>query len=142
MKKQILSEEFQRMQKLAGLVNESQAKKMIQVLNESDDYDYYDSGQGSGSQSQKLKGTPINKSALKPGMRVKIKWESDGGQGSGSQGSEVINGIVKNVDMDYVYIEQPIDVLNKKYIKSYATKYAKTGVPILISAITDITTVE
>ena len=117
-------------------------EEIKKVLKESDNYDYYDSGQGSGSQSQKLKGTPINKSALKPGMRVIIKWESDSGQGSGSQSSSVINGIVKNVDMDYVYIEQPVQVLNKKYIKSYATKYAKTGVPIPTIEITDITTVE
>ena len=40
MKKQILSEEFKRLQKLAGIITEGQAKKMLTALNENIK-DYY-----------------------------------------------------------------------------------------------------
>lgn len=130
-----MNKEQLRMQLLAGLITESEYKSKLSEENNYNDYnpnyDYHGGGQGSGSESMTLKGNPIDKSSLKIGMQVKIQYRNN-------SGLKVIDGIVKNMDMDYVYMQIPEQELDN-YIKSYAIKYAKYGKPILMQDITAIT---
>lgn len=130
-----------RMNQLAGLITENQAQKMLNILEEGDNYDVNDGGQGSGSQSMTLKGKKINKNEIKPGMTVTIEWTEGGGSGSGSQSFNDSKGVVKDIDMDYIYLQVDEKELSRqKYNKTYAKRYAKTGIPIPIRGITAVTT--
>jgi hypothetical protein len=126
-------------------MNKLEFRKLIReevrkVIKEEGEFDTNDGGQGSGSQSQTQKGSPIDVNTVKPGMNVIVSYMFDGGQGSGSQGQDTIRGVVKSVTPLQIFIS----VEDKKlinYVKRYQNIYRKSGLGIYKQAITTITTV-
>jgi hypothetical protein len=122
----------------------SELKQLIReeiqkALKESYNFDYTDLGQGSGSQFRTMKGKDINKASLKPGMEVRISWIENSGQGSGSQSFETMKGIIKNINTDFVYLQVPEQEIIRNYNKTTAAKYIRTGIPIPMWSITQVT---
>ena len=129
-----------RMNQLAGIITEGQAKKMIQVLNEEEDlFTYSNTGQGSGSDSRTQKGTSISIDDVEPEMNVIISYDYNMGQGSGSAGTETISGKVKSVTSSQIFLIPSADRL-AKYKKSYQSMYKRDGKGISKRDIIKITT--
>jgi hypothetical protein len=129
-----------RMNQLAGLITEGQARKMMEVLNEEEDlFTYSNTGQGSGSDSRTQKGTSISIDDVEPEMNVIISYDYNSGQGSGSAGTETISGKVKSVTSDKVFISIDDAKLNK-YTKKYQAMYKRDGKGISKRDIIKITT--
>ena len=129
-----------RMNQLAGLITEGQAKKMMQVLNEEEDlFTYSNTGQGSGSDSRTQKGTSISIDDVEPEMNVIISYDYNSGQGSGSSGTETLSGKVKSVTSSQIFLIPSADRL-AKYKKSYQSMYKRDGKGISKRDIIKITT--
>ena len=67
-----------------------------------------------------------------------LSYDYDGGQGSGSQGTETLSGKVKSVTSDKVFISIDDAKLNK-YTKKYQVMYKRDGKGISKRDITKIT---
>jgi hypothetical protein len=120
----------------------SEFRKLIReevrkVMTEAGQYSLSGGGQGSGSQrlTRNVKGKQLNINDVNEGDHVTVHYRYDGGQGSGSQGTSFVTGIVKSIDrMDMYVIPDNIN----DYKPKYRAQLRREGEQIRLSNIIDI----
>tara|TARA_R110000822_G_scaffold24150_11_gene73878 strand:- start:3939 stop:4571 length:633 start_codon:yes stop_codon:yes gene_type:complete len=120
-------------------ISEGKDSTASSEMNEEEDlFTYSNTGQGSGSDSRTQKGTPISVDDVEPEMNVIISYDYNGGQGSGSSGTETLSGKVKSVTSSQIFLIPSADRL-ARYKSSYQAMYKKEGKGISKRDITKVT---